>query len=188
MNATVRMVKQHLLRLQSSPVDFEASKHFYNLALFVLLADRDLLLIKRDALTHPDPAVRNLNLRLMAMTIYEFNISKVAGERRVRGYLESMSIPDDVRSEVTAALRSVRKAHTDARKSFTELRNATLAHRDADALLQYRLIRDLREEKVLDVAIQFYDGAAQLLQVLPKVLYLGGSMPGLFSQMRHSAR
>jgi hypothetical protein len=73
-----------------------------------------------------------------------------------------------------------------AQRKFGFLRNATIAHRDADALLQYRSIRDLRIEEVMAVAIEFFRGVERFVSVLPQIIIASNSFPSLLRQLAAS--
>jgi len=167
---------------RSRRLGFEASTTVLNLALFFLIAERDIQAVKVDALTHPDPWQRSLAARLMLLTIHELNLDKAAGHS-LRQALDDGKVPDDLRKAVTDAMRVIRKAQDRAQRQFAYLRNATIAHRDPDAIRQYRDITDIDGLEVTKIAVDFYAGTAQFMAVLPKLLTYLGTLPGLTSQM-----
>lgn len=60
---------------------FEATTSVLNLALFFLIAERDIQAVKIDALTHRDAWQRGLAARVMLLTIHELDIDKAAGNK-----------------------------------------------------------------------------------------------------------
>ena len=54
--------------------NFEASTVVFNLALFFLIAERDVQALKIDALTHPDAWQRSLCARVILLTIHELDM------------------------------------------------------------------------------------------------------------------
>lgn len=60
---------------------FGSSVVLLNLALFFLIAERDIQAVKIDALTHPDPWRRSLCARIILLTIHELDLNKIAGNR-----------------------------------------------------------------------------------------------------------
>ena len=166
---------------------FESSAVLLNLGLFFLIADRDMQSVKIDALTHPDPWKRSLCARIILLTIHELDMDKVAGAK-LRTALEDAGVSDEVKRLATQALRTVRTAQQKAQKQFSFLRNATIAHRDPDALLQYRSIRQLDEREVMRIASEFYDGTHQFLTVLPLLIRQVGALPGLLNQLKSRHR
>lgn len=162
---------------------FESSAVLFNLALFFLIAERDIQAVKIDALTHPDRWKRSLCARVILLTIHELDLDKVAGNR-LRQALSDAGVSEDAKRRATQALRNVRLAQQKAQKRFAFLRNATIAHRDPDAVLQYRSIVEMDEMEVLRIAGEFYDGTHLFLSVMPDLLLGIGSMPGLFRQLK----
>jgi hypothetical protein len=69
-----------------------------------------------------------------------------------------------------------------ARKEFGPLRNAVIAHRDPNALLQYQAICDLDTDKVFRISGEFYAAVRQFLDMLPKLMSQAGNMPALLLQ------
>ncbi|OIR03276.1 hypothetical protein GALL_145480 [mine drainage metagenome] len=166
---------------------FESSAVLLNLGLFFLIAERDIQAVKIDALTHPDPWKRSLCARVILLTIHELDLDKVAGNK-LRNALADAGVSDEVKHRATQALRLVRNSQQKAQKQFAFLRNATIAHRDPDALLQYRSIMEIDEMAVFRIAVEFYDGASMFIAVLPELILHVGTMPGLFSQMRAQSK
>jgi hypothetical protein len=62
------------------------------------------------------------------------------------------------------------------------LRNTTIAHRDPDALMQYRAITEIDEMKVLGLAAEFYTAADTFITLLPKIILQSSTLPSLFAQ------
>lgn len=110
-------------------------------------------------------------------------MDKVAGGK-LRTALANAGVSEEAKHQITQALRSVRGAQQKAQKRFAFLRNATIAHRDPDALLQYRSITQIDEIEVLRIASEFYDGTRLFLEVLPSLVLQVGASPGLLNQIR----
>lgn len=161
---------------------FQASEAVLNLALYFLIAERDIQLVKVDALTHPDAWRRSLSSRVILLTLHELELDK-AGGKRLRQALEDASVPESLRQEVAEALRMVRSAQQKAQKLFATLRNSTIAHRDSDAITQYRQITELDGLLVLKASADFYTGVEAFMKVMPRLLMHVGGMQGLFSQL-----
>jgi p-aminobenzoyl-glutamate transporter AbgT len=95
--------------------NFQAASAVFNLALFFLIAERDIQTLKIDALTHPDAWKRSLCSRVILLTIYDLDIDKVAGNM-LRQAIEDARVPKALRQEVALCLRSVRNAQQKAKK------------------------------------------------------------------------
>jgi hypothetical protein len=162
---------------------FEASATRLNVGLFFLIAERDIQSMKIDALTHPDPWKRSLCARIILLTIHELDMDKVAGAK-LRTALEDAGVPDEAKRQATQTMRTIRNAQQRAQKQFAFLRNATIAHRDADALLQYRSITHIDELEVIRIAGEFYEGTRLFLNILPTLVLQVGTWPGLLNQLR----
>lgn len=167
--------------------NFQASTAVLNLALFFLIAERDVQTLKIDALTHPNAWQRSLCARVILLTIHELDMDKVAGNR-LRQALVDANVPEEVQKEVAVCLRAVRSAQQKAQKQFMQLRNSTIAHRDPDAQEQYRAITQLDEVAVVRVAAEFYSGTHAFIALLPKVVQHVSGIPGLVSQLSAQSR
>ncbi|QSB01728.1 hypothetical protein JWZ98_01825 [Methylomonas sp. EFPC1] len=168
---------------KSRNLGFESSSTLFNIGLFFLIADRDIQSVKIDALTHPDPWKRSLCARMILLTIHELDLDKVAG-LKLRAALENSGVSEEAKRQSAQALRAVRTAQQKAQKQFVSLRNSTIAHRDPDALMQYRSITQINELEVLRIANEFYDGTHLFLDVLPRLILEVGTLPGLLNQLR----
>lgn len=177
----LREVVKQAQRTQHS--NFESSKVVFNLALFFLIAERDIQAAKIDALTHPDQWQRSLAARVILLTIHELDLDKVAGNK-FRNALADAGLSNEKTRQASKALRIVRNAQQKAQKQFAFLRNSTIAHRDADALAQYRSIMSIDEKEVLRIAGEFYDGIKAFLDLLPELVMQVASIPGLLNQLR----
>lgn len=167
-------------------LNFQASAAILNLGLFFLIAERDIQAIKIDTLTHPDAWQRSLCARVLLLTIHELNIDKVAGNQ-LRQALDDTEAPELLRNKVAVALRSVRKAQEKAQKQFNLMRNSTIAHRDINALQQYRAITELDTLGVAKVAAEFYEATHAFIAVLPELLLYASTFQGLLRQMSAQA-
>lgn len=167
---------------KSENSQFESNKVFFNLALYFLIAEKDIQAVKIDALTHHDFWKRQLSLRIILLTIHEWDMDKVAG-RKLKNAMQMSGVHKEIQLEMENALRDVRKAQRRAQDILSNARNATIAHRDPDALKQYRMIRDLDSKLVFQVSGEFYDASRKFITAMPKVILAGGSMQGLLKQM-----
>lgn len=161
---------------------FEATSIVLNLGLFFLIAELDIQSVKIDALTHPDPWKRGLAARIMLLTIHELDIDKVAGNK-LRQALDEGNVPAELRESITDALRTIRKAQSRAQRQFAYLRNSTIAHRDPDAVRQYRDIIEIDGLEVAKVAVEFYAGTSKFMDMLPRLLTHLSTWPGMIGQL-----
>lgn len=149
-----------------------------NMGLFYLLAESDIQAVKIDALTHPDEWKRKLSLRIILLTIYEWDMGKVAG-KDLKGLLSRSSVPVDLQSQLFDSLRTLKKAQRRAAKMLHEPRNSVIAHRDSDALSQVKIIESLNAVDVFGAAEEFYASSDRFMHALAKVLSQAGSFQGL---------
>lgn len=167
--------------IKSKESDFDALTTVLNIALYFLIAERDIQTLKIDALTHPNEWTRKLYSRVILLTIYELDLDRVSG-KALRDSLGAAQVSEGVRREVTEALRAVRSAQQKARKAFGTIRNTAIAHRDADALAQYRAINELNTNDVFAIASEFYANAERFITVVPRLMGEVGSVPALLRQ------
>jgi hypothetical protein len=166
---------------------FEAMTTVLNLSLFFLIAERDIQELKVDALTHPDAWRRSLCSRVILLTIHELDMDKVAGGK-LRLALEDAKIPKPLAQRVRNALEEVRLLQKKAQSEFSQLRNSTIAHRDADALKQYRDIRLIEPLEIGRVAAEFYSGIHELTSALLELISHMGSMKSILGQWMSAER
>lgn len=171
-------------RKSRSTVNFEALEIFFNLSLFFLLAEKDIQAVKIDALTHPDEWKRNLSLRVILLVIHEWDMSKVAPAKKLQAAYRKAGVSESTVKEMNAAFRKINKAHGRARQLLSPLRHATIAHRDADAMLQYEMITKIDALSTMKVATSFYEGADLFVKVLPKIMIEASSVHSLLRQYR----
>lgn len=160
---------------------FPATKQFFNIALYFLLAERDIQALKADAFAHPNETKRNIALRALLLTIYEWDMGKVTG-RRMQFIYESTGLSDSSKNMVVNALKSLKKARKIIENEMSEARHNTIAHREADALRQYEIISEL---KIMDFSIaltNFYEASDSLLKSLVSAMLEIGTMESLFHQ------
>ncbi|HJS45723.1 MAG TPA: hypothetical protein VJ753_04910 [Rhizomicrobium sp.] len=158
-----------------------ASAMLQNIGLYLLLADKDIQALKVDALTHPDEWTRKLSARVILLTIYEWDADEVTG-KTLKEALDLMLIPEELQREAFTALRKLRKVQEKAKKNFHFIRNAAIAHRDPNALVQYRAIRDLNVKHVWDVGAEFFVAIEGLINVLTKLMAAGNTPESFLRQ------
>lgn len=160
----------------------ECIQTLMNMGLFYLLAESDIQAVKIDALTHPDEWKRKLSLRMILLTIYEWDMGKVAG-RDLKSLLFRSSVPPELQNELFESLRTLKKAQRKAAKILHEPRNSVIAHRDANALAQVETIESLNAKEVFGAAEDFYASSDRFMHAFAQVLLQAGSFKGLVAFM-----
>lgn len=160
---------------------FKGLSTLYNIALYLLIADRDIQAVKIDTLTHPDEWTRKLGARIILLTIYEWDADKVTG-RQLKDTLELMLIGEELRREAIDSLRALRIIQRKANKQFSFIRNSAIAHRDPNALVQYRAIRDLNVDQVIAIGMEFFAAANKFVDVLTRLMLAGNTLPSFLKQ------
>ncbi len=176
LKATLETFKREAARVNAS--GNECLQTLMNMGLFYLLAENDIQAVKIDALTHPDEWKRKLSLRMILLTIYEWDMGKVAG-RDLKGLLSRSSVPPELQNELFESLRTLKKAQRKAAKILHEPRNSVIAHRDANALAQVETIESLNAKDVFGAAEDFYASSERFMHALAQVLLQAGSFKGL---------
>jgi hypothetical protein len=158
-----------------------------NIGLYYLIAEKDIQTVKIDALTHHNRWKRQLSLRIILLTIYEWDMGK-ASSKNLKELLVRSNVDESLQKELFGALRLLRKSQEKAEKLLRDDRNSIIAHRDGDALLQLKMIDNLRQDKVMGAAVDFYDSSKVYMDVFPRVLAQAGSLEGLFAFDLNSSR
>ena len=180
---TFDVIKEQAIRAETN--DYKALLTIMNIALFFLIAERDIQSIKIDALTHPDKWTRKLHARVILLTIHEWDMDKVSGGA-LRSALETVGASEEIRKEAIEALRAVRLVQRKAKKEFGSVRNATIAHRESNALLQYRMIDELKTRNVFELTAEFYKAAHRYVDLMPHMMSACGTIPALLKQWKQS--
>lgn len=154
-----------------------------NLALFFLIAERDIQALKVDALTNDDPWKRKLAVRQMLLVLHGLEINKAAG-RRLQEAMDSTGVDESLKLAMNAALGKVHQTQQRARVLIAPLRNKVMAHREIDALRQFELIEEVDLKQALELMGDFYASVDEFARILPKVIADAGSLHGLLSQFR----
>jgi hypothetical protein len=96
--------------------------------------------------------------------------------------MELMLIPDGLRREAIDALRGLRVIQRKANNKFSFIRNAAIAHRDPNALVQYRAIRDLDVDEVMALALEVFAAVEKFVGVQTKLLHASNTLPSYLRQ------
>jgi hypothetical protein len=99
-----------------------------------------------------------------------------------------MLVPDEIKIRTIGALRALRIVQRKVTKNYSFLRNATIGHRDPDALAQYRAIRNLRIEEVMAIAVEFFAAVEQFVAALTQIMMTGSSLQSYLRQWMESER
>ncbi|MFK7701722.1 hypothetical protein [Pseudomonas caspiana] len=178
LNTTVKNFKRN-----KDSMHFESLEIFFNLSLFFLLAEKDLQTVKIDALTHHDKWKRNLSLRIILLIIHEWDMAKVAPAKKLQEAYKAAEISDELIKEMNVAFRKINKAHANAKSLLSLARHATIAHRDANAMLQYEIIMKIDPLSTMKVAASFYEGTDLFIKALPKVMIEASTANSLLKQL-----
>lgn len=187
-----KALDQALTTFKDLAVKFETGQYFatstiINIGLYFLIAERDIQSLKIDALTHPDEWRRKLCIRVILLTLHELDADKVSGLELKRA-LDFVGVADELKVEATQALRVIRSVHEKIEKKVGSLRNTAIAHRDRNALVQYRSMENLEKDEALAIASEYYFGVRRLIDVLPKLLVQASAPESLLRQLVHSER
>lgn len=153
----------------------------YRVALFILTVDRDIASIKVDLLTSHDWWLRKLLARNVALMIYELDMSKVTGAK-FRAAVNFFSPPKKLRLDLDEALTNLSMVHGCLKERLSDIRNFTIAHRDADAMKQYRLIRNMDEVEIVKIAAEFFTAANPIVELLSELALESSGMHHVLNQ------
>lgn len=166
---------------------FPASKKFLNIGLYFLLAARDVQALKADAFSHPNETKRNIALRALLLTIYEWDMGKVTG-RKMQFIYESTGLSDSTQGRIVSALKDLKQARKNIENEMSEARHNTIAHREADAFRQYEIINELNIMKFSLSLTKFYEASDALLRSLVEAMLEIGTMKSLLHQVTYSEK
>lgn len=173
-------VKKQALRYERE--GYKSSLAVFNVALYQLIIEKDVQSLKIEALTHPDVWKRKLSLRMILLIMHEWNLDKVAGQN-FRKALKDVNISKELQYEIFSSLKMIRKVQEKAWKKLAPQRNATIAHRDPDALTQIRIIDELNEKEIILLLAEFYKASKSFTSLVPKIMIESGTIPSLMKQL-----
>jgi len=180
-NEALKIVLKEYKKIQNT--DYSASKDVFNIALFYLLAERDLQAIKIDAFSHPNKWKRNLSLRIMLLIIHERDISKVASGETMKNIYENTPVSNKTKDSTVSAIRQLNKAHKKTQKILVDMRNNTIAHREPNAMLQNDLIEKLDIHNIKATIIEYFEASNNFFNILPTLLIESGTLSSLVLQL-----
>lgn len=185
LRSTLETFKREAARANSN--GSECMQALMNMGLFYLLAESDIQAVKIDALTHPDEWKRKLSLRIMLLTIYEWDMGKTTG-KNLKSLLTQSSVSNELQSELFDSIKVLKKAQIRSKNMLREPRNSVIAHRNADALSQIKIIEGLNASDVFGAAEEFYASSDKFMHALAKVLSQAGSLQGLVAFLLNKKR
>jgi hypothetical protein len=137
---------------------------------FTLLLRFDLSILFADYVENEHRPQAHVYARFLILTIYE-------GAKTYRHLLgkqlqAELASSDDAK-ELIPHIRRVHKAlntiASEAEKVYGDVRNGIAAHRDADAIIQLRRLRDIGGEELADFVLRFLQAAGELEVLLAAV-------------------
>ena len=149
-----------------------------NAALYLLLAELDIAMIKVDALTHPHAWKRKLYIRLFVLTAFERNIHHVFG-RSFRDSVERLGCEPSLLEALTKELREFRRTHEKLQYRYKYYRDETIAHRESDAISTHKAIKNLRETDFIQSVAEVYPSIEGVLNCVTQILLKHGNVEAL---------
>lgn len=99
-----------------------------------------------------------------------------------------MHISDGLQREAIEALRLLRTVQRKANRQFSVVRNKAIAHRDPDALAQYRAIRDLNVGEVMEIAVEFFRAVGIFVDVQTRLFNESNTLEAYLTQWAASEK
>lgn len=180
LDQTIKVSVDEIKKINSEK--FEAMYNLFNIGLYFLIAERDILSLKADAFTHSDIWKRNLSLRIILLIMYERDMSKVANGKIMKEIYQDINISEDSKKEMIKALRELSKAQSKAQYLLKDIRNEITAHRDQNSLLQYEKIKSMHILQFKDLFNVYYNASDTFIKILPKVVKESSKLTSLLKQ------
>lgn len=145
----------------------------YNVALFLMIFERDFLLLRDDVLFARSSWRRQWALRIMVLNIYEAteDIGQLLG-KSFRSTLHEFPLTEEDWNAFNALRSGFAQLKRRNRPVLKELRNAVAAHREHDADKTLALVEGLEFDDVVDMAGELYDQIRPTYDFLVRVGYL----------------
>jgi len=156
----------------------------HNVALFLLLFERDIAYLKRDAVLALTNRRRQHIARQLSVQLYECSedMPQLLG-KEFRESLVALGAGDaefKALKKVTKKLSAFKRTHHEALK---EIRNVSGAHRDHRAAHQMRVIEDVDLVEVLRISGDLYEPIREFMPFLTALVSASGNMGVLVGEL-----
>lgn len=153
-----------------------------NATLYFMMAERDLMVSKIDALSHHDVWVRKFHIRVIMMTVCEWKIATVF-DHEFFTCLARIGISSEKVNIFKGACKTFNKTKGKVETKFQWLRNNAIAHRNADALNVYKQIRQVDERQSVELLVELFDGVREIVNLLTEFVKASGSPRAILKQL-----
>jgi hypothetical protein len=130
---TLKTIRREYRRAED--LGFEHYARLYNVALYLLVLEKDFAVLKWDGLHATDSWKRNLTTRLIGLMVYEVahDLTKLLG-KDFRQTLSHFPIDEEQWNSFNSLTSELSKFFASNRRYLKDIRNFVAAHRDRDAL------------------------------------------------------
>lgn len=149
------------------------TKVVWNLSAFVNIISIDLKIIARDLVLEEDDWIQRHYIRQAYLLIYEFYNTYYKGQKEYYVLInEKLNINElnSQKEKVISHLKTYKKTNED---TFKALRNATIAHRDKNVMLQIKMIENLNYSEAIAIINEFDSILNEIGEFMHGVIKIG---------------
>jgi hypothetical protein len=170
---TLEIIRREHRRAMEARLEHYA--RFYNVALYLLVFERDFTVLKWDGLHATESWKRNLTTRLIGVMVYEAaeDLSQLLGQD-FREMLSRFPVDEEQRDSFDCLKRELSRFFKTNRVFLKDMRNFVAAHRDHDASKQLDVIEGIEFARTIGVAGDLYLIIRELTKFLIHVTKVGG--------------
>jgi hypothetical protein len=146
------------------------------------MVERDIAASKMEMMFNRELWIRRYHMRIVMLTIYEWQISKVFN-KEFYDCLCRIGVHNELVTEFKQASRSFTKAKATVDKDFEWFRNNTIGHRNGDALTVYKKIMRINEGHITGLIGDVFEAAEPLFKLLTEIISISGSTRVIIRQI-----
>ena len=136
-----------------------------------LVYDLDISLLTFQTLYAETEWPRNLNARLLAMTIWECvdDLQKITGER-FRSAVSALTMGNELQTRVDKTMKQMNKFKNEHERMLVEIRKITAAHRDLDLGLLFDVMKRTNPKTLFKLSMELSRLLGEFTSVLKDVI------------------
>ena len=157
-------------------------ERIWNLALYLLLLESDLEMLKYDGVLALTKRRRSFVARLLAVQLYEAyqDLAHLMG-KDLRESLGELGAGDETMAALGALAKRLNQLKRKHQADLKEVRNVAGAHRDKDAALQWRMVDETSLASIMEASAELYTVIREFAAFLT-MLGTAAGQPGVVLQ------
>lgn len=168
---------------------FEHFERVYDVSLYILTFEYDILFLKQSILFCVNDWKKKLYARLLAIQLYEASMDfpKILG-RDFRKSLSCIGILDDEMEKLNLIMKKINRFKIKNKDILSDIRNYVGAHRDNRGIKQLEIIEEIDPLEIMKVTAELYQFIKPLISFIIYVTKKMGSFEVILRNMKKSEK